>query len=83
VSDVPALHIRNVPTDVLEALRRRAKRNGRSLNTEVLRVLAEHAESEHEGAPITARLAEIARRINLPPDAPKPEEFIRADRDSH
>jgi plasmid stability protein len=79
---MPALHIRNVPTDVLEALRRRAKRNGRSLNTEVLRLLAENAESEYEGAPITARLAEIARRIDLPPDAPRPEEFIRRDRDS-
>lgn len=79
---MPALHIRNVPVDVVEALRRRAKRHGRSLNAEVLDVLAAGAESEAEEAPITARLAEIARRINLPPDAPRPEEFIRADRDS-
>lgn len=78
---VPAIHIRNVPLDVLDTLRQRAERNGRSLNAEVLRVLSESAEREHERAPITARLAEIARRINLPPDAPQPEEFIRQDRD--
>jgi hypothetical protein len=32
--------------------------------------------------PITDRLREIAREINLPADAPKPEDLIRADRDS-
>jgi plasmid stability protein len=79
---MPALHIRGVPDDVLELLRRRAKRNGRSLNAEALRVLAESAERERRATPITDRLAEIARRINLPPDAPRPEDFIRMDRDS-
>jgi plasmid stability protein len=79
---MPALHIRGVPDDVVELLRQRAKRNGRSLNAEALRVLTESAERERKATPITDRLAEIARRINLPPDAPRPEDFIRMDRDS-
>jgi len=79
---VPALHIRNVPVEVIETLRQRAVLHGRSLNAEALRVLAESAEREREGTPITKRLAEIAARVNLPPDAPRPEDFIRRDRDS-
>lgn len=79
---MPAIHIRNVPDDVLESLRQRAARNGRSLNAELLRALAESAERERRDAPITRRLEAIARRVNLPPDAPMPEDLIRADRDS-
>ena len=82
MSDVPALHIRHVPADVVETLRRRAEAHGRSLNAEVLRVLTSSVEREREETPITKRLAEIAARINLPPDAPRPEDFIRQDRDS-
>lgn len=82
MSNVPALHIRNVPVEVLETLRRRAEQHGRSLNAEALRVLAESAERERRDTPITKRLEAIARRINLPPDAPRPEELIRQDRDS-
>lgn len=79
---VPAIHIRDVPDGVVENLRRRAKRNGRSLNAEVVRVLAQSAAREQRETPIAKRLEEIARRINLPPDAPRPEELIREDRDS-
>jgi plasmid stability protein len=79
---MPALHVRNVPVEVMETLRRRAERNGRSLNAEALRALAESAERERRDTPITKRLEEIARRVNLPPDAPRPEELIRQDRDS-
>jgi len=82
VSDVPALHIRNVPVEVVEALRERAESHGRSLNAEVLRVLVSSAERMRRDTPITKRLEEIARRVNLPPDAPTPEELIRQDRDS-
>ena len=82
MSNVPALHIRNVPVDVVETLRRRAELHGRSLNAELLRVLAASAQRERRDTPITKRLEEIARRVNLPPDAPTPEELIREDRDS-
>lgn len=82
MTGVPALHIRNVPDDVLEALRRRAQKNGRSLNAEAVRALTESAQRESRGTPITDRLEALARKIDLPPDAPKPEDVIRADRDS-
>ena len=82
MSDVPALHIRNVPLDVVETLRQRAELHGRSLNAELLRILTASAERERRDTPITNRLEELARRVNLPPDAPTPEELIREDRDS-
>ena len=82
MSDMPALHIRDVPSDVVEALKERAQSSGRSLNAELLALLAEGARRHRERGTLTRRLAEIADRVNLPPDAPKPEDLIRADRDS-
>lgn len=79
---MPALHVRNVPEDVVEALRERARVNGRSLNAELVELLAEGARRHRERGVLTRRLAEIAARVNLPPDAPMPEDLIRADRDS-
>lgn len=82
MSDMPALHVRNVPDDVVATLRERARTNGRSLNAELVELLAEGARVQRERGVITRRLAEIAARVNLPPDAPRPEDFIRQDRDS-
>lgn len=79
---MPALHIRNVPDDVVEALRERARSNGRSLNAELVELLEEGARRHRERGVLTRRLAEIAARVNLPPDAPRPEDLIRQDRDS-
>jgi plasmid stability protein len=76
------LYVRNVPNRVYEALERRAQRNGRSLNAETLAILRGEAEREQDARQIAQRLAEIAAEINLPPDAPKPEDLIREDRDS-
>ena len=82
MSEMPALHIRDVPSDVVEALKERARSSGRSLNAELVELLAEGARRHRERGTLTRRLAEIADRVNLPPDAPKPEDLIRADRDS-
>ena len=79
---VPAVHIRGVDEDVLAALRERARANGRSLNAELVELLADGARRHRERGTLTRRLAEIADRVNLPPDAPRPEDLIRADRDS-
>ncbi len=79
---MPALHIRDVPTSVVAALKERARSSGRSLNAELVALLAEGARRHRERGTLTRRLAEIADRVNLPPDAPKPEDLIRADRDS-
>jgi len=79
---MPALHIRDVPSEVVEALRERARASGRSLNAELVALLAEEARRYRERGTLTRRLAEIAARVNLPPDAPRPEDLIREDRDS-
>lgn len=71
-----------MPEDVLDALRERARFNGRSLNAELVHVLEVAAARHRESGVLTRRLAEIAARVNLPPDAPTPEELIRQDRDS-
>jgi plasmid stability protein len=77
---VRTLYVRNVPNRIYEALERRARRNGRSVNAEAIEML--RAETEREDASvIVQRLAEIADEINWPEDAPTPEELIREDRD--
>lgn len=81
MTEMATLYVRNVPVDVYEGLRERARRNGRSLNSEALEILA-RASRRTDAIGISDRLAEIARRINLPPDAPKPEDLIREDRDN-
>lgn len=82
MTDMPALHVRDVPSDVLDALRERARSSGRSLNAELVALLSEEARRHRERGTLTRRLAEIADRVNLPPDAPRPEDLIREDRDS-
>ena len=77
------LHLRNVPTNIYERLRRRAKQNGRSMNAEAVALLEDAVEREDRTGSITAELRRLANTINLPPDAPRAEEIIRQDRDSH
>lgn len=82
MSIVPAVHIRDVDESVLAALREAARENDRSLNAELVATLQERAARHRQKGEMTKRLAEIADRVRLPPDAPKPEDLIRADRDS-
>ncbi len=79
---MPAVHIRDVDPDDLATLRELARENNRSLNAELAAILAEKAARRRQRGELTRRLAEIAARVHLPPDAPKPEDLIRADRDS-
>jgi plasmid stability protein len=73
--------VRDVPEKLYKRLRARARRNGRSLNAEVLELIDEAVLRELTSDEITDRLAELAAEIDLPPDAPKPEEIIRQERD--
>lgn len=82
MTTMPAVHIRDVDEDVLATLREIAQENSRSLNAELVATLEERALRHRQRGELTRRLAEIADRVNLPPDAPKPEDLIRADRDS-
>ena len=76
------LYVRDVPAPVYERLRDRARRNGRSLNAEVLEILGAVADEDVSAASITDALAALAREIDWPADAPKPEEWIREARDA-
>ena len=79
---MPAIHIRDVGDDVIATLKEVARENSRSLNAELVGELEERAARHRQQGEMTRRLAEIAARVRLPPDAPKPEDLIRADRDS-
>jgi plasmid stability protein len=75
------LYVRDVPEKLYKRLQARARRNGRSLNAEVLELIDEAVLRELTSDEITDRLAELAAEIDLPPDAPRPEDIIRQERD--
>jgi plasmid stability protein len=77
---VATLYVRDVPEKLYKRLRARARRNGRSLNAEVLELIDEAVLRELTSEEITDRLAELAAEIDLPPDAPRPEDIIRRER---
>lgn len=79
---MPTLHVRNVPTDVYEALRARAAREGRSMNAEVITILRRSLMSRRDPDDVIADLRRFRERVRLPADAPAPEELIREDRDA-
>ena len=79
--EMATLYVRNVPPEVYRRIRARARDNGRSINAEAVDILTVAAARTRRETPIVERLREIAREINLPPDAPRPEDLIRADRE--
>jgi plasmid stability protein len=79
---MPTLHVRNVPTEVYEALRARAAREGRSMNSEVIAILRRSLTARRDPDDVIADLRRFRERVTLPPDAPPPEELIREDRDA-
>lgn len=86
MTSVPNVHVRDLPPEALEALRAAAKRHGRSLNAEIVDVLAQRAERLKESEDILARLEEGRRRWReaypegFPPGM-EPETIIRRHRD--
>jgi plasmid stability protein len=81
MSNVPALHVRNVPERVVATLKRRAKENGRSLNAEVVEALKDYDERHTHAEQLLRQLEEFRAEFVLPEDAPKPEDVIREARD--
>jgi plasmid stability protein len=79
---MPALHVRNVPEEVYEALRARAVREGRSMNAEVIAILRRSLTSRRDPEDVIADLRRFRERVQLPADAPAPEDVIREDRDA-
>ena len=68
------LNIRNVPEEVVARLKARAKRNGDSLNSEIVRTLTQAAEQRTVDE-ILASVDEIRRGL---PEPPPWEEFMDA-----
>ena len=78
---MPTLNIRNVPAHVVADLKRRARKNGRSLNAEVVDALGGSVDEDRRRRAVRERLEALrARGPVLPEGAPKPEEVIRRAR---
>lgn len=65
MSGVPAIHVRNVPDGLVKQLKQRAKRNGRSLNAEIVVLLENSVENDREPGWIARRLEEIHEKHPL------------------
>jgi plasmid stability protein len=80
---MPTLYIRNVPPEVYEALKTRAEREGRSVNAEALTVLDQIAKREKEGTrtPITERIQELVRELDVSGSPPDVVTLLRRARD--
>lgn len=83
---MPNLTVRKIPKDIYAVLKQDAKRNRRSLNAEILAMLADKADMARRRVqaarviPELRRLrAEMARKY---PDQPDSAGLIREDRDS-
>lgn len=83
---MPNLTVRNIPKDIYKRLRERARSRGRSLNAEILAILADEdawALRRLEVAAVLPELdkmrAELARKYS---NVPESVELIREDRDS-
>jgi plasmid stability protein len=84
MTDVPTLHVRNVPEDVYEGLRERARERGSSMNAETIEILRDALRWRRRSwDELMTDLDQLAKEINFGPDWPTPEDVIRADRDSH
>ena len=83
---MPNLMVRNIPRETYKRMRARAKNLGRSLNAEILDILAEKDGWEIRRREIAKVLPEIRRvREEIArehPDAPDSVTLIREDRDS-
>jgi plasmid stability protein len=75
------LHVRNVPDDVYDALRARAKSEGRSMNAAAIAILRE-ALSPVDAEAMLEDIRRFRARTRLPQGEFAPEEIIRRDRDS-
>lgn len=78
---MPNFHLRGLPPDLYEALRRRSAEKGRSMNAEIVSIVREALERDRERRRLKRDLARLRRRVRLPADAPTPEQIIREARD--
>lgn len=81
---MPNLTVRNIPKEVYALLKKEAKRQNRSLNAEVLAILADKVEMARRRANAAKAMAEIDRiREEIAekyPNQPDSVELLREDR---
>ena len=80
---MPTLYVENVPAELYEALRSRAKGNRRSIAAETLVILEQMVTTSAEKAQRVAfyeRLQKIRSRAPQPTGGPSAEELLREDR---
>jgi len=82
---MPNLTVRKIPKDIYKRLKESARRNHRSLNAEVLAVLADKDGWERRRLAIAETLPELRRMreeiARTFPNAPNSVTLIREDRD--
>ena len=83
---MPNLTVRNIPKGTYAELQVEARRNQRSLNAEILKLLADKVEMgrrRRQAAKVLARLGRIRDEIAREhPNQPDSVDLIREDRDS-
>ena len=73
-------HLRDIPDPLYARLQKRARKAGRSVNRELIHIVEKEL-SQPTPEELVAELHRLQRESRLPPDAPRPEELIREDRD--
>lgn len=83
---MPNLTVRNIPKGTYAELQVEARRNQRSMNAEILKLLADKVEMgrrRRQAAKVLARLGQIRDDIaHEHPNQPDSVDLIREDRDS-
>ncbi|MBI3828696.1 MAG: hypothetical protein HY291_04225 [Planctomycetes bacterium] len=76
------LQVNNVPDELLERIRLRARTERRTLEEEVVLLLQRALDEMRRREDVSSVLSSIDRhRIKLPPGSPDSVELLRADRD--
>ena len=75
------LYVRNVPAELSAEIQRWASESGRSVNAEVIDVLAHEVEARRRREDFREKLEALRSRPPLLTGPPWPEDIIRQDRD--
>ena len=81
---MPTLYVENVPDELYDALRKRARRSRRSMAAEVIELLEQNVPTEGELKARRAFIRRLDRLASQPSPSPGPfpstEEMLREDR---
>ena len=77
---VPTLYLRDVPESLYARLRRRARRNRRSMNAEAIEILGHALDADLDGDDLMTRFRRL--QYTVPEGMPTGADLIRMDRDA-